>query len=79
MEATGLTEDSSFALGLTQADLGDVLGVTYVHVNRTLRELRNKGLVRIGGKRATIPDRAALCRVADFDPTYLQMCPPASK
>nr|WP_286965164.1 Crp/Fnr family transcriptional regulator [Methylobacterium sp.] len=72
MDAAGQTDGQSFAFALTQADLGDALGMTSIHVNRTLRNLRNAGLVSVAKKRATIHDLTALRQVADFDPTYLQ-------
>ncbi|MDE4914732.1 Crp/Fnr family transcriptional regulator [Methylobacterium sp. 092160098-2] len=73
MNAVGLADETSFPFDLTQVDLADVLGMTSVHVNRTLRELRTRGLVRVRGKVATILDHGALAQAADFDPTYLQM------
>jgi CRP-like cAMP-binding protein len=72
LDAVGQTSDQSFSFPLTQVDLGDILGLTPVHTNRTLRDLRNAGLVNVNKKRATILDFARLRQVADFDPTYLQ-------
>ena len=58
---------------MTQTDLAECLGLTPVHVNRTLRELRERGLVEFRSRRVTILDLAGLKRVAEFDPTYLYL------
>ena len=69
----GLADETGFALALTQTDLAECLGLTPVHVNRTLRELRERGLVEFRSRRVTILDLAGLKRVAEFDPTYLYL------
>ena len=76
LSAIGLTDAMEFPFGLTQVDLADTLGLTPVHVNRTLRNLRQKGLLTIRGRRATILDHAALAQAADFDPSYLRSANP---
>jgi CRP-like cAMP-binding protein len=73
LEIVGLTEGGSFAFGLTQTDLAECTGLTAVHVNRTLRELRERGLVEVGGRRVTISDMAALRTLAEFNPSYLYL------
>ena len=52
---------------LTQETLADALGLSTVHVNRTLRALRDKGYVSITRGKLRIPDVEALCRAVDFD------------
>lgn len=69
----GLADDKGFDLPLTQAELAECLGLTQVHINRTLRELREAGVLDIRGGRVDIRDLAALERVADFDPYYLYL------
>ena len=69
----GLADDDGYALQLTQIDLAECLGLTSVHVNRTLKELRERGLVEFRSSRVTIHDRAGLERVAEFDPSYLHL------
>ena len=60
-------------LQLTQTDIGDACGLSSVHVNRVLRELREANCARLGGGRLQVLDRAALHRVGNFDPSYLYL------
>ncbi|WCT75465.1 Crp/Fnr family transcriptional regulator [Sphingomonas naphthae] len=71
MNAVGLAKDGSFSLAITQQDVGETCGITSVHVNRALRNLRNDGLVTFRSKKVVIPDRAKLAKLADFEPNYL--------
>ena len=66
-------DESSYDLPLTQTDLAECLGLTPVHVNRTLKELRERGLVTFRGGRVVIDDLRGLERVAEFDPAYLYL------
>ncbi|GAB6842921.1 CRP-like cAMP-binding protein [Methylorubrum rhodinum] len=68
----GLASDVGYDLLLTQVDLADATGMTSVHVNRSLRALRRRGLIEIQGRRIAIPDLAALEAAAEFDPRYLR-------
>lgn len=70
-DLVGMADGSSYALPFTQIDLGDATGLTSVHVNRMLRELREEGLLTFRGGRVTIHDWERLQRVAEFDPVYL--------
>jgi DNA-binding transcriptional regulator LsrR (DeoR family) len=56
---------------LTQELIADALGLTAIHVNRTLRCLREDRLVAIDGKKVTIVDFEALSLLSDFDNSYL--------
>jgi len=73
LRAVGLGEKNGFDLPLTQNDLADVMGITPVHVNRTLKSLRADNLVWIEGRRLVIPDIESLRRFAGFDPNYLHL------
>jgi CRP-like cAMP-binding protein len=64
----GMTDGTSYPLPLTQLDLAECLGLTSVHVNRTLKELREKGLVEVRRGKVDIHDLPALQRAAEFDP-----------
>ena len=67
----GLAENDRNDFPLTQVELGECLGLTSVHVNRTLQELRGRGLLSLENRRLAIHDLDELKRVADFDGLYL--------
>lgn len=69
----GLTEGDSYALPLTQTDLAECLGLTSVHINRTLKELREQGLVEFRNGRVAIADHEGLKQVAEFNTDYLYL------
>lgn len=71
LDTVDLAEDDRCEMPLTQIDLGEATGMTAVHVNRTLQELRREGLIVLNNRILTIPDRHALQRVAMFNPSYL--------
>lgn len=74
LEAVGLTNGMSFHLPITQEELGDALGLSTVHINRVLTELRNGGIVQWqGGGAVTILDWARLSETAEFNPVYLSL------
>lgn len=73
MLAVGLTDDGSFELPLTQSELSDTMGLSIVHVNRSLKELRESGLVTLRNERIIIPDVAVLKDYAEFDASYLHL------
>jgi CRP-like cAMP-binding protein len=68
-----LATDEGFSLPLTQDELADCLGLTAVHVNRTLKELRERELVEFRSGRVIINDLAGLRELAEFDPAYLYL------
>ena len=67
----GLSTNGRFSLPMTQAEIGKHLGLTSVHVNRTLQELRRRELVNTQGTNIELPDLSELQRLAGFDPRYL--------
>jgi CRP-like cAMP-binding protein len=73
LRAVGLTESDSFKLPLTQAELGDSLGLSTVHVNRVVQELRARGLITWKGETLVIDDWERLQELAEFDPTFLSL------
>ena len=73
LDAIGLVQQDSYVFPLTQGETADVLGLSTVHVNRVLQELRRADLVHWSRGRLTILDRLALEAVAGFDPTYLDV------
>jgi CRP-like cAMP-binding protein len=70
-KAVGLTDDDSFDLPLTQEELADTMGITPVHMNRTLQALRRSDLITTRGKRVIVRDAERLMAFADFNPNYL--------
>jgi len=73
LEIVGLTDGLSYDFDLTQTDLAECVGLPPIHVNRTLKELRERGLVQFKSGRVTIHDWDGLARVAEFDPAYLYL------
>lgn len=73
MRAIGLVEDRTFDLPLTQAELGDTIGLNAVTVNRVLQRLRAEQLITLKGERLTILDVDRLMQVSNFDPNYLHL------
>ncbi len=73
LEEAGQASDLRFSAPLTQVDLGDLLGLTPVHVNRVIRDLRGRGLIDWKGAQVTIQDWDALVDLAQFDPAYLRL------
>lgn len=73
LDVVGLTRGDSCDLPLTQNDIADASGLTAVHVNRTLQELRRAGLIVLQGRTLTIPDMAALQSAAMFNANYLHL------
>lgn len=73
LEVVGLGDAGGFSFTLTQQDFSDCLGMSVVHVNRTLAELRRRDLLAWHGGRVEMVDRAGLRRLAEFDPTYLRL------
>ncbi len=75
LRAVGLANGYSYELPLTQAELADALGLSTVHVNRVLKELRLDGLVVFKGRHLVIQDWEGLKEAGEFDPTYLHVEP----
>jgi CRP-like cAMP-binding protein len=73
LRAVGLVEDHVCDLPITQGEFADALGVTTVHVNRVLQQMRADGLIETKGTQVRIPDWDRLKQVGEFDPTYLHL------
>lgn len=73
LEIVGLAGDYIFSLPLTQTTLGDALGLSAVHVNRLVADLRSEGLVNWSHPRVEIIDWPRLLELAEFDPAYLRL------
>jgi len=73
LRAVGLTNGDSCELPITQSELGDALGLSHVHTNRTLQDLRGRGLITLKGKSLIIHDLQTLKDVALFNSNYLHL------
>ena len=75
LDALGLARGHGYELPLTQEQIGDAVGLTQVHVNRTLKELTDRGLICRERRRISFPDWRRLCEIAGFNERYLHMQP----
>ncbi|MGU3538725.1 Crp/Fnr family transcriptional regulator [Methylobacterium sp. A54F] len=62
----GIETGDGFTLPVTQEVLADALGISVVHTNRTLQQLRRDGLIRLAGTTLTLVERAELVAIADY-------------
>jgi CRP-like cAMP-binding protein len=75
LSAVGLVDGKEFSLPLTQSHLGEILGLSTVHVNRTLQELRRQKMIATEGRRFVLENLDGLRGIAGFDPSYLHYRP----
>src|SRR4051794_26025380 len=73
LKAVGRTRGHAYELPLTQAELGDALGLSTVHVNRTLQQLRGEGLIQTQGGTVMVQDWEHLKQAGQFEETYLHL------
>ena len=73
LRAVGLTNGDACELPFTQAELADATGLSAVHVNRTLQELRGEGLITLRAGSLTVLDWDRLQEAGEFDPAYLHL------
>jgi CRP-like cAMP-binding protein len=73
LSLAGLTRGNTFPMPLTQQVLADTLGLTTVHVNRTLQAMRQDGSVTIGGGTVELHDRERLAAAVDRRPSRVQL------
>ena len=71
LSVLGLSTADTFELPMTQIDLADALGLTPVHVNRVVQELRRSGLIKLSKHVVSLADAERLMQLGDFDNTYL--------
>ena len=73
LKSVGLADGGEFSLPLTQAELADTMGMTPVHMNRSLQALRDQNLMTRKNKHIVIPDIDRLREMAQFNPNYLHL------
>ena len=79
MEAAGLGTRQAFELRATQEQLSEATGLTAVHVNRTLQDIRTQGLLKFDRGFVDIPDWNAVASIAEFDPDFLMLDGPPKR
>ena len=75
LKLIGRAEGNSFEMPLTQEQIGEALGITAVHANRVIKQLRQDGIVELQRGRVTVLDERKLLELADFDGRYLHQSP----
>ena len=73
LRAVGLAEDNACDLPITQGELADAFGLTAVHVNRVVKQMRAEGLIVINGSQLAVPDWDRLKEAGEFTPRYLHL------
>jgi CRP-like cAMP-binding protein len=76
LQVVGLAKDNRMGWPFTQTEIGDATGLSVVHVNRTLQELRQAGLIALSNPTLAIHDWEALQEAGQFDRRYLHLSPP---
>jgi CRP-like cAMP-binding protein len=72
-QAVGLAKNNVISFPITQAEIADVLGLSTVHVNRSLQFLRASKLIELRNGELKVLDWNGLRDMGDFDPTYLHL------
>jgi CRP-like cAMP-binding protein len=73
LQAVDLARNLCFSILWTQVDLADACGISSVHANRVVQELRRLGLVDWDSKQVKIRDWDGLVKIGDFSDDYLQL------
>jgi CRP-like cAMP-binding protein len=71
LAAVGLAADDAFEFPITQAELGEALGITAVHVSRVISHFRNSGVLDIRRNRVRLKDFERLVEIGGFNELYL--------
>src|SRR5262249_22630470 len=71
LDAVAMRKSTGYEFSVTQVDLADALGLSVVHVNRMMQQLRYENLVAHHGHAFVIQDWARLTEIAAFTPEYL--------
>ena len=75
LKVIGRVEGSDFEMPLTQEQIGEALGITSVHANRVIKQLRQEEIVDVQRGRVTVLNEAKFRQLADFDSRYLHQSP----
>jgi CRP-like cAMP-binding protein len=75
LRVIGRVDGNTFEMPLTQEQIGEALGITAVHANRVIKQLRQEGIVEFQRGRVTVLDEQKFFELADFDGRYLHQSP----
>jgi len=75
LKVIGRCEGERVEMPFTQEQLGDAMGITPVHVNRVVKQLRDEGVLEFSRGAVTVIDERRLLQLADFDDVYLHQAP----
>lgn len=67
LKAGGRGQGERFPMPLTQTEIGDVVGLTPIHVNRVMKDLKTRGIIEVKRRFVTVHDQAELRAIADSD------------
>ena len=73
LKVIGESDGVTCALPVTQVDLADAVGISPVHVNRIIQEMRSRDLIDLDRKTLRVLNWRALCQAGDFNPLYLHL------
>jgi CRP-like cAMP-binding protein len=73
LQGVGLAAGNAFHFPASQVDVADASGMTPVHANRMIQQLRTRGLIEWEGPRICVLDVVALQALAEFDDSYLHL------
>jgi CRP-like cAMP-binding protein len=73
LRVVGLANGDAYELPITQNELADTLGMSGVHMNRVLMNLRSEKLIQLKSKKLTITDVEKLKAFSGFNPNYLHL------
>lgn len=76
LQLVGLGSTNSYDCPLTQYHLADALGLSPVHINRVLRELREQGLLTFRHGKVTFDNRDRLIAFVEYDSAYMDQAKP---
>jgi DNA-binding transcriptional regulator LsrR (DeoR family) len=75
MSGSGRVRGDTFEMPMTQEQVGEALGITPVHANRIIKQLRDERIVDISRGRVTVLDETKLEELGQFDDLYLHQDP----
>jgi CRP-like cAMP-binding protein len=73
LRVVGLADGQEYKLPITQQDLADTVGLSNVHINRVLQNMRANGLIELESKVLNILDFDAMVAISNFNPNYLHL------